>query len=478
MRMGIDLSTCTERFRKGITWLENTIKFDEYKIKTEIEKKKKRLEELKKSGESEYLIQYSINELEKRLRYKYTLDFAEEMYVLNKVGSKIVSDFFQASENPLFWEDGSDSLMNDIHLLWFMKEIGLGDSSHFLEYVDWLVREQTVTGYIQSNEFDHSGPLRVLVATKPESKARFDATDYWLKNWKKSGAYDTIAVGILALTELDYPRYSNAIQEEISYLTKKQNEDGSWLGYEHGSIDYTSYAVWAISKAKGIEDPSAKKGLKWLIDQQQKDGSWEGTTWTTAPVLLALIAMGEGPKVPLELVNYQIMKLKQSIKKQKPIFVHTSPLYKNTLTFKEIRDKIFDMLHKAQRQIRITSPFIDVLYEEIINVKQGNQDLAIKIITRPKVEVDGLRKRIAKGAIDLLDIATKGNVVQSSLVHSRMVIIDEEELLVSSADLTREQLFDEFNAGIWTCDKETVKKAIDFFENLFEYERKEQKGAQ
>ena len=66
-----------------------------------------------------------------------------------------------------------------------------------------------------------------------------------------------------------------------------------------------------------------------------------------------------------------------------------------------------------------------------------------------------------------LNIATRGNVVQSELIHSRMVIIDEEELLVSSADLTRDQLYDEFNAGIWTSDKETVKKAIEFFDNVF-----------
>lgn len=81
-----------------------------------------------------------------------------------------------------------------------------------------------------------------------------------------------------------------------------------------------------------------------------------------------------------------------------------------------------------------------------------------------------MRERIAKNVVDLLNIAVKGNVVQSNVIHSRIVIIDDAEVLVSSADLTRDQLFDEFNAGVWTADKETVKKAIEFFENLFRLE--------
>ena len=43
-------------------------------------------------------------------------------------------------------------------------------------------------------------------------------------------------------------------------------------------------------------------------------------------------------------------------------------------------------------------------------------------------------------------MTTKGNVVQTDLIHSRIMIIDDSEALISSADLTREQLVDEFNA--------------------------------
>jgi hypothetical protein len=47
----------------------------------------------------------------------------------------------------------------------------------------------------------------------------------------------------------------------------------------------------------------------------------------------------------------------------------------------------------------------------------------------------------------------------------------KSEVLISSADLTRDQLMDEFNAGIWTINKEVIRKAIEFFDNIFEIEK-------
>ncbi len=70
--------------------------------------------------------------------------------------------------------------------------------------------------------------------------------------------------------------------------------------------------------------------------------------------------------------------------------------------------------------------------------------------------------------MDLLKIATRGNLKTNEILHARMVIVDDKEALISSADLTRDQLIDEFNAGIWVRDKETVERATDFFDNIWE----------
>lgn len=404
------------------------------------------------------------------------------IYVLKKVGSNLVDNFLSAVKDHSFWEDWEDWIIDEPHLLWFYSKIGLETNAHFLKLVTHLIKGQSIEGCIHSNEFYHTGPLRVLATTKPQSETLSNAIKYWEENWRDHvSPYDagTLALGILALREIDYKKYSNIIHEQVASLKSIQKEQGYWGNPVEGKpsifeVRQTSLAIWAISKACGANEPSARNGLKWLKQMQKENGSWYDLPLFTAWGLLGLLAMGEGPKVPQEFVDEELMKMEQESNKQKPFFVHTSPLYQRSLHVKEIYEKIWVMLHNAQNEIRISSPFIDILYEEIINLISERPDLSVKIITRPKKEVSGTRERIAKNVVDLLKIATKGNVVQSDLVHSRIVIIDEEEVLISTADLTRDQLFDEFNAGIWTSDKSTVKKAIDFFENLFTLEPKEE----
>jgi len=407
----------------------------------------------------------------------------ETIYVLKKLGSNLAQDFVHEISSSDFWDEDtvSELITDDSHKLWFLKELGLKDNPNFLAALDELLKKQTIEGCIDSNELSHSGPLRVLVATKPNMESLARALNYWLRNWKAySNDYwsDTLAVGVLALTELDYERYKDNIREQIDSLKNVQHQDGTWghLGKSEKpscfNIEPTVYALWAISRVDGIEDPVAQNGLRWLKNEQQENGSWGDHYFYTSLALIGLLAMGEGPKIPSELVDNKILRLQQDIERYSPLFCNTSPLYEEGLHVKSLHDKISIMLHKARNEIRIASPFIDIFYEEIINLKRENQNLCIKIITRPKREAEGTRERIAKNVIDLLNIASEGNVVQSELVHARMVIIDDQEVIVSSADLTRDQLFDEFNAGIWTSEKRTVKQAIDFFENLFQLEKK------
>lgn len=175
----------------------------------------------------------------------------------------------------------------------------------------------------------------------------------------------------------------------------------------------------------------------------------------------------EDPKVSVERHEDSVKKLQQRIRMQTPQFLHTSPLFRNSVHVKEIHDRVRKMLQSAQSEIKIASPYVDMLYEDIINIKKENPGLVINVITRPKRDVSGLRERIAKNVIDLLNTATGGCVFQTELVHARLVIIDKNQALISSADLTREQLYDEFNAGLWTSDKVVVEKATEFFDNIY-----------
>lgn len=419
--------------------------------------------------------------MEKKLKLKYTLDDTEGVYLLKRAGLSIVDDFISAARSTEFWDDDSFTISDDTHILWYLNEIGLGGNQDFQEWVDHILESQSITGHISSSEFDHVGPLRVLAATKRDSENFYNALHYWLENWESyKDDPREIIIGVLALSEIDYDEYSEVIRQQIVYLKSIQSKAGYWDIHPKINIKVlqpfdivtTGYAIWAIARVDGITDANAQQALQWLYSQQLENGSWGNFTFHTTSALLGLIAMGEGPKVPLEQIAFESIKLGQRLRKQKPVFLHTSPLYKGSLHIKEINDQIIRMLHSAKKEIRISSPFIDMFYEEIINIKQQNPNVIIKIVTRPKREVDGLRGKIAQNVLDLLNIATKGNVIQSAIVHSRMIIIDEAEVLVSSSDLTRDQLYDEFNAGILTQDKDTVKKAVEFFDNLFDLENK------
>ena len=57
------------------------------------------------------------------------------------------------------------------------------------------------------------------------------------------------------------------------------------------------------------------------------------------------------------------------------------------------------------------------------------------------------------------------------LLHSRMLVIDNQEVLVSSADLDVTQMDLEFNAGIWTNSSDVVCEAITYFDNILSARR-------
>lgn len=279
-----------------------------------------------------------------------------------------------------------------------------------------------------------------------------------------------------------------------SALINVQNEDGYFGGIISLKdndflypIKTTAFCVVAISRCLGYNSEYIQKAVYWLKSLQLNDGSWEYRKnyfidriensnnmdvssvyfGETKYALMALFAAGEGPKIPLETFEWENILQNQKQKTIKPYFIHTSPIYGNQMHKKEIHDKVREMLKGAQKEIRICSLYIDFLYEDIINIAAENQELNIKILCRPGKDIGGLRERICKNVIDLLKIASKGNLRTNPVFHSRMIIIDDKELMVSSSDLTRDQLFDEFNAGIYTNEKDSIQKAVNYFDNIW-----------
>jgi hypothetical protein len=150
-------------------------------------------------------------------------------------------------------------------------------------------------------------------------------------------------------------------------------------------------------------------------------------------------------------------------------FVHTSPHFPDAaygVKVTSIKDTIEAMLQRAEHSIRISTRQMDMFEDELIRLKQGDPDLEITVLSRGPEKAEGPRKRIAGRAFERMKEAGIKLPIEQDLLHSRMVVVDEQEVLVSSADLDYTQMEKEFNAGIWTDNPDVVAEAIRYFDNL------------
>jgi len=150
-------------------------------------------------------------------------------------------------------------------------------------------------------------------------------------------------------------------------------------------------------------------------------------------------------------------------------FVHTSPYFAGSeygVKVTSIKDTIGDMLQRARRSIRISTRQMDMFEDELIRLKQSNPDLEITVISRGPEGAAGDRRKLAGAAFERMKKAGINMLIEKHVLHSRMVVIDDQEVLVSSADLDYTQMEKEFNSGIWTTSPDVVAEAIRYFDNL------------
>ncbi len=150
-------------------------------------------------------------------------------------------------------------------------------------------------------------------------------------------------------------------------------------------------------------------------------------------------------------------------------FVHTSPdfhrsWYDGKIT--SIKDTIGDMLKRAEHAIRISTRQIDMFSDDLIALKRRSPDIEITVLSRGPQGAEGDRKKLAGRAFEKMKEAGIKLPVEKDTLHSRLVLIDTKEALVSSADLDYTQMELEFNAGIWTNNPDAVAEAIRYFDNL------------
>ncbi len=119
-------------------------------------------------------------------------------------------------------------------------------------------------------------------------------------------------VMLLGMIIQQHPEYREAMDAALDFLTREQEEDGSWFGRWGTNYIYGTWSVLIALEAAGVPnyDHRVQKAVRWLKDIQHDDGGWgednfsyhdetykgnanRSTSFQTAWALLGLMAAGE-----------------------------------------------------------------------------------------------------------------------------------------------------------------------------------------
>jgi squalene-hopene/tetraprenyl-beta-curcumene cyclase len=132
---------------------------------------------------------------------------------------------------------------------------------------------------------------------------------------------DDTAVIVLALRRLAHPRPSRvrgAVDRAVSWVVGMQSADGGWGAFDADntrtlceklpfcdfgavidppSADVTAHVVEMLAAEGKADGEAARRGVRWLLDHQERDGSWFGRwganhVYGTGAVVPALVAAG------------------------------------------------------------------------------------------------------------------------------------------------------------------------------------------
>ncbi|MFI9586323.1 squalene--hopene cyclase [Streptomyces sp. NPDC052236] len=113
----------------------------------------------------------------------------------------------------------------------------------------------------------------------------------WFGRWGVNYIYGTGSV-VPALTAAGLPAAHPAIQRAVRWLESVQNDDGGWgedlrsyredkwIGRGASTASQTGWALLALLAAGERDSNSVERGVAWLAETQQADGSWDEPYFT------------------------------------------------------------------------------------------------------------------------------------------------------------------------------------------------------
>ncbi len=139
----------------------------------------------------------------------------------------------------------------------------------------------------------------------------------------------------------------------------------------------------------------------------------------------------------------------------------------------DIVSKLREILSKAEKEVLITSPHIyytDWLTAELKPIIA--RGVKVRLITWPSYE-----RRTFRNLEDVvedrkqfftlrrfLEMFPEGTVRMNDNIHAKLAVVDEKEVLITTANLTQTGLWENFETGYWAENEKLAQQAKDFFE--------------
>ena len=108
-------------------------------------------------------------------------------------------------------------------------------------------------------------------------KRSISVSGYWDDLWLARNTYGT-ASAIVALVKSGHAD-CDEVERGIRWLEEVQNRDGGWGEDMEGkktqsTTEQTAWSTYALLLAENSENPSAQRGIEYLLNRQNPDGSW------------------------------------------------------------------------------------------------------------------------------------------------------------------------------------------------------------
>ncbi|WP_214415843.1 squalene--hopene cyclase [Sphaerisporangium fuscum] len=136
----------------------------------------------------------------------------------------------------------------------------------------------------------HAGTATVRRAVVWLLKAQ-EPDGSWFGRWGANHVYGTGAV-VPALVAAGVRPESRAVRRAVAWLRGHQNDDGgwgedlrsytdpSWIGRGASTASQTAWALLALLAAREERSAAVHKGVRWLVEHQRPDGTWDEPYFT------------------------------------------------------------------------------------------------------------------------------------------------------------------------------------------------------